>query len=103
MAEQIEVRTGAYPEKTPDGKDVVYVAMPSIETTDAWAKDQREQREARNRDLAIGARVQALQHARDFTSYWRATGDKPEPQTTDERIAEVLAAAEQFEAYLLKD
>ena len=92
------VKTGPLSDKTPDGKDIVYVGTPSIETTEAWAQSQKHDREARRYEVTVGARTQALAMARELFGY-RAFGT--ENDTTDEVAERVLGAAKKFESYLL--
>lgn len=95
MAKVSEIRTGAYPDKTPDGRDVVYVAMPSIETTREWERTQRKEREARKAELEVNTRIHALQHAREVYPF-----KKYDEETAEERAKGIIAIAEVFEGYL---
>lgn len=96
MASTSEIRTGAYPDKTSDGKDIVYVAMPSIETTEAWREQMAAEQKQRERSDQVGARIQAFTFARDIA--YRRVADEASP---DAGAAVVIQVARTIESYLL--
>jgi hypothetical protein len=77
---------------TPDGREIVYVAAPSLETVEAIKATDEANRELKRYDLTVAARIQALGAAVQLRPF-----DTPPAEAT----AEILKNARTFETFLL--